>query len=511
MNELIANDVVVGSGPTGWAACMGIWARGGQPLVIDIGYTSTNFSGDSVMKNPMVMPKSRFGSGHMYAFPLNEFQIDPPNGIMPLSGALGGFSTVWGAGIQPVSEADLVGVPASIHRNWLISSTELLKRMDFLGRNDLLSHRDPWPVNPHDEVVTSPRFQKILNRADFKRQIKLQKVLYGSPRLAITGSKNRDLKNSCTLCGQCMSGCPEDSIFDAGQAIHRGILEFGGNYVDGLVTKISAANDPAARLQHDSLLEVRVKNGSTVCVKAKHVYLAAGAIGTPILLQKSGLAPPVLDVRDSQMFYGAFVSFDKYDRNKPFMTTSQGYFTTSTGVALKDELSMSVYEYSDEFKNRLEQMVPRLVRPFIKLITPITRQIVPGIGFLSQDVSGLIRLTFDGKRTTVSFLQNPLTKKAIRSAKRLLGRTSRRLGLMPIPNPFATPSVGAGFHAGASMPMGDLPDCLIDWDGRLKVAPSIQVVDATSLMRIKAGSHTFMAMANAFRIASQMDSEFNES
>ena len=138
-------------------------------------------------------------------------------------------------------------------------------------------------------------------------------------------------------------------------------------------------------------------------------------------------------------------------------------------------------------------------------MAPITRQIVPGIGFLSQDVSGLIRLTFDGKRTSVSFKKNAATRKAIRSAKKLTGRTSRRLGLIPIPNPFPTPSVGAGFHAGASMPMGSEQNNLTDWNGRLKLVPSIQIVDSTSLMRIKAGSHTFMAMANAYRIASKLD------
>ena len=505
MNELNAADVVIGSGPTGWAACMGVWARGGHPLVIDIGYTSDSDSGESVIQNPMVKSKSRFGSEHMYTFPMSKFQIDPPNGIMPLTGALGGFSTVWGAGIQPVSEADLIGVPPLVCQNWLKSSTNLLEKMNFLGRNDLLSQRDPWPIDPHDQVVTSSRFEKILKRADAKKIIELQKVRYGSPRLAIKGSKNRGLCNACTLCGQCMSGCPEDSIFDSGQEIQKGILEFGGDYLAGLVVKISPTSNREEQSETDVVVDVQIEDGTIVSVKTKRLYLAAGPVGTPILLQKSGLAPNVIDIRDSQMFYGAFVSIDKYDNSKPSMSTSQGYFSTALGTASPQEFSMSIYEYSDEFKNRLEQMVPSPIRPLIKLLAPLTRRIVPGIGFLSQDVSGLIRLVFDGQRTTVTFVQNDLTKEAIRSAKKLLGRTSRRLGLLNIPNPFATPSIGAGFHAGASMPMGGDSQHLVDWDGKLKVSSCIQIVDATSLMRIKAGSHTFMAMANAYRIASKTD------
>ena len=505
MNELVVSDVVIGSGPTGWASCMGVWARGGQPLIIDIGYTSSDDSSESVIQNPMVKSKSRFGSEHMYTFPLLQFGVNPPNGILPISGALGGFSTVWGAGIQPVSEADLKDVPKPILQNWLDSSSELLKRMDFLGRKDLLDRRDPWPIDPHDQVVTSSRFKKILARADADKSIESQKVLYGSPRLAIKGSKNPNLKNACTLCGQCMSGCPEDSIFDSGQAIRKGISEFGGQYVSGLVTRLDIGTNTAESLENEVTVEVLAADKSVLIVRAKNVYLAAGAIATPILLQKSGLAPAVLDVRDSQMFYGAFVSIDKYENHKQAMSTSQGYFSTSVDVSTESEFSMSVYEYSDDFKNRLEQLVPRLIRPLIKLITPITRHVVPGIGFLSQDVSGLIRLIFDGQRTSVTFVENVSTKKAIHAAKKLLSRTSRRLGLLSIPNPFATPSIGAGFHVGASMPMGVDSIHLVDWSGRLKAAPRIRIVDATSLMRIKAGSHTFMAMANAYRIASNLD------
>ena len=139
MNEIFADDVVIGSGPTGWAACMGVWARGGQPLIIDIGYTAISHSSESVIGNPMVKPKSRFGSEHMYSFPLSKFEMSPPTQPIPLSGAIGGLSTVWGAGIQPVSSVDLAGVPNDVCHGLLLASEELLKKMDFLGRSDLLT------------------------------------------------------------------------------------------------------------------------------------------------------------------------------------------------------------------------------------------------------------------------------------------------------------------------------------------------------------------------------------
>jgi hypothetical protein len=500
MSNQIFDDVVIGSGPTGWAACMGIWARGGNPLIIDIGYTATNCSEDSVIRNPMVKSKSQFGSEHMYAYPLKSLGINLPDGVVPLSGALGGLSTVWGAGIQPVSRADLIDVPFSIGQDWLTSSAELLQKIDFLGRNDLLSIRDPWPLQPHDQVATSTRFQKVLNRADLRKSVGVQEVVYGSPRLAITGSKNTDLVGACNLCGKCMSGCPEDSIFDSGLKIQKGVLEYGGSYMNGLVTELSEdtfCEPPTSSV----VIKVQKSDGTFEIIKAKRLYLAAGAIGTPVLLQKSGLAPKVLDVRDSQMFYSAFISIDKFEQIKPSMATSQGYFSTSCEVSPQNEFSLSVYEYSDEFRNRLEHLVPRIVKPIIGLLKPLIQRIVPGIGFLSQDVSGLIRLSCDGDSTSVTLIENDLTKRSIRSARKRLSRTSLRLGLLPLLNPFKIPAVGAGFHAGSSMPMGETPQDLVDWNGKLKVLPAIRIVDTTCLPRIKAGSHTFMAMANAYRIA----------
>jgi len=505
MNDDEVDDLVIGSGPNGWAACMGIWARGGKPLVVDIGYTANYRSGESVIRNTVVKSKTRFESDHMYSFPLNTLSVSPPEGVIPLTGARGGHSTVWGAGIQPVSDADLKGIPDSVKLGWLRSSKELLSQLDFLGRNDLLSQRDPWPVEPHDQVALTPRFQKILNRTDVKQSVGRSEVLYGSPRLAITGSSNRNRHNACILCGQCMTGCPEGSIFDSSIAIEHGINKFGGTRMIGVVTKIYRENDISKPTPTDCVVEVELENRKTCRIAAKRVYLAAGPIGTPLILQKSGLAPTTIEVRDSQMFYSAFFSRDRFFSTNEAMTTSQGYFSTKLGVAQEREFSMSVYEYSNEFRTRLDQLTPKFMKSIVGFFNPLMTRIVPGIGFLSQDVSGTIRLVYDGHKTEIKLCVSKHTKTAVRSARKRLRRTAFALGLLQLPNPFKSPGVGAGFHAGASMPMGESNESLIDWNGRLKVLPSIRVVDTSSLMRIKAGSHTFMAMANAHRIALNID------
>lgn len=494
MQEPIHQDVIIGSGPNGWAAAQGVWARNGSPLVIDIGQTNDVVSGESIIRNPKTIPKTLFGSDFMYRFPTAKLNLHLPDVTVPLTGALGGLSTVWGSGIQPVSIHDLSGMPAWCIADWLDASRKLLHQIDFLGRDDLLSRRDPWPVAPHDTVVLSNRFSKILSRADEKFQNEEPSVVYGSPRLAIRGSSDKTRKGACTLCGECMTGCKEESIFDAGRELKLAIDRNGGVYLSGIVTKISDVNGVAE-------LQVALSDNTEKKIYARRVYLAAGPIGTPILLQRSGLVPQRILVHDSQMFVGGFWAKDRVDKKVPFMTTSQGYFSTSVGELADQEFSMSVYENSKELKDALRGLLPRPFKGITSVIAPIFSQLVPGIGFLSQEVSGSIILDYDGEKTVVSTVTNPRTNKALRLANRKIRETGWRIGLFSIPNPFGKLDVGSGFHAGAGIPMGGSPSNLVNWSGQLNTFRALHVVDASSLPRIRAGSHTFMAMANAYRIA----------
>jgi hypothetical protein len=81
---------------------------------------------------------------------------------------------------------------------------------------------------------------------------------------------------------------------------------------------------------------------------------------------------------------------------------------------------------------------------------------------------------------------------------RKVGSSTKQFGLHPIPKLILIPPTGNGYHSGASMPMGG---DLINFNGALKSDSRIYVVDASVLPEIWAGSHTFTAMANAYRIA----------
>ena|GEM_PF-1363166 len=498
MDNQVADEVIIGSGPTAWACAEGVWSRGGKPTIIDIGYTADFKSGEAVASGAVVSLKHNFGSSHMYQYPIHKLQMSLAFGVTPISGALGGFSTVWGAGIQPVSTHDLSNMPNVTKTDWLHSSKILLSKMNILGADDCLSHRDPWPVNPNESVQLSTRFQKIQSRAVCANSSHTNGTVYGSPRLAIAG-RNPEASNTCTLCGKCMSGCPEDSIFDSGKLLLSGIGNQGGEYLKGCVVGLEIIS----QLNNLRIVQVNVlrDNGSYFQILAKRIYLAAGPIATATLLQRSRMVPEYLKVQDSQMFYSGFLCRDRYRSSNHFMSTSQGYFATDTTVEREEEFSCSVYEYSHDFESRLFEIASKVIRPPLAVMRPLIKRLVPGIGFIAPEVSGSFVLCYKNESVQIFTETNDKTESAIKTAQKRIGKLSKKLGLILLPNPFPTPPVGSGFHVGSSVPMGYGQTHLTDWNGSLKKFPEIKIVDASSLPRIRAGSHTFMAMANAYRIA----------
>ena len=66
------------------------------------------------------------------------------------------------------------------------------------------------------------------------------------------------------------------------------------------------------------------------------------------------------------------------------------------------------------------------------------------------------------------------------------------MGLLSIPLGTRIPPPGAGFHIGASLPLGG---DYLDMHGYLVSNKSIRVLDASILPKIPAGAHTFLTMA----------------
>jgi choline dehydrogenase-like flavoprotein len=96
----------------------------------------------------------------------------------------------------------------------------------------------------------------------------------------------------CKGCGVCMSGCVEGAKMSMDRSFIPAFLEMGGElYTDGRVERIITENDRAVGVAGTFIEPKTLKPSSkTFEVRAKAVVISCGAMGTPVLLLKNGLA-----------------------------------------------------------------------------------------------------------------------------------------------------------------------------------------------------------------------------
>jgi choline dehydrogenase-like flavoprotein len=96
----------------------------------------------------------------------------------------------------------------------------------------------------------------------------------------------------CVGCGTCMSGCVEGAKMSTDRCYVPAFLELGGElYTDCRIEKIMVENKKAVGVKGTFIEPGSLKpSEKTLEVRAKAVVIACGAIGTPVLLKKNGLA-----------------------------------------------------------------------------------------------------------------------------------------------------------------------------------------------------------------------------
>lgn len=457
-------DLIVGSGPTGYAAALALTTAGRSAVVMDFGAdpASTAPSLHTIASKPD--PRSEQALSHPRSL------VSGATGrSLPLSSARGGLSLVWGAAVLERSAEDcpeVAPVFAGIRDGY-----ELLREhVPLAGDDDRLSLRFPW-AGKTASVPASSRFAGIRQES---RALHDPEVLVGSPRVAMNA-------RGCTRCGLCLAGCPENLFFDA----RRGLEELPD---PGLMRYLPG---PALALaQEGDSVTVTTPHGR---IRADRVHLAAGPIGTPALLQRSGLVPDVIEVQDSAVFYVPIINRRSSGGDESDYTAAQ-LLVASTRRGLTD-FTLAVYESNPDFRGRLARLL-RVSERLIPFPSPLRARINAGIGFLSTEKSGSLRLRYMNERTWVDHRPNAQTRPAAVDAARRASRGLRRLGLHPVASAVMVPSPGQGFHSGGGLPLGGDH---VDWNGVLRKAPGIRILDASALPRIWAGSHTYTAMANAVR------------
>jgi ferredoxin len=414
--------------------------------------------------------------------------------------AIGGLSNVWGAGLLPYTDRDLAG--------WPIGAGELadayaavLDFVPYAAEADELQERYPLVVAPDGQLIRSEAGQALLDRLRrHRRALTAAGFDFGASRLAVRVGHPAPL-SGCSYCGHCLDGCPYGHIYNAAHTIEALRRERAIDYRPGLHV------DRLAEDGEEVLIEATpVGGGPGVSVRARRVFIAAGAVSSAVILQRSGLLSERAEILDSQALYVPFAWTGRVGRTgrEPGHTLAQAFVVLDDPAVCAHPVYVSLYTYNDGLSERARAAHPRLTSLLGPVLEGLTRRLVIGICFFhSADSHRILSATRAHSRSVrLEPVLNDATPAILRRFQRALMRSFAPLGLVPLPPLVQVAPPGGGYHYGGSLPMRTQPRTgEADTLGRPCPARRIHAVDATCFPSIPGGTITVAAMANAYRIA----------
>ncbi len=118
-------------------------------------------------------------------------------------------------------------------------------------------------------------------------------------------------ENECVQCGKCAFGCPVDAKFTGKDMVDEAIRAGAKLITHAEVTEVISENKKVSAVKY-------VKNGIEEIMAADKVILAAGAIGSTLILRKSGI-----EDAGEEIFFDPFVSVGGYLKDIQFNTEVQ--------------------------------------------------------------------------------------------------------------------------------------------------------------------------------------------
>jgi hypothetical protein len=480
--DALVPNLVIGSGPTGFATALGLLDQGKTVFVID---PTLPLFPDTQANSEISAQKGLFGSHEMYKVsPISRIR-GTTHGI-PYSEARGGLSTTWGAGLQVY--------PMEFFENWpckglgmLSSYQRLLTKIEHIYSKDEIASRFPWPDNVLSKQHMGSKLGDLCTQ-----EIDFKKILVGHARLAISQSG----ANKCRFCAGCLEGCPYDSIFNSGNELLRmAESNFRLKLISGFVDKVNIPSSPDENF-HIDVFDSQEKSSR---ILAENVYLSLGAVGTPALLFRSKIIEGKISIKDSQVFYMSFFSFKK-------MNDVSGIALAKLFIVNKkadlDQFHLSLYSPNFGITKRMEDKLNKLVKFRVRIPNFFANRIIAGIGFIEPKNSGTLTMELRNEEIFINKEINPTTKRKIWETSSILSKELKKLGLRKIPFTTQIPEVGSGFHSGGGLlAPGKIEESNFDEFGRFLKNKRVMITDASTMMFDIAGPHTLTAMARAYRNA----------
>jgi choline dehydrogenase-like flavoprotein len=516
---MIDDTLVIGSGPAGAAATAALLAAGRTVKMLDIGARLESdranmvleLAGKGIVKadspewsfaraglaaDAKIPLKTAFGSDFPYGREATFDGGQQPSGfgLLPSQG-FGGFSNVWGATLLRLIDSDMKGWPFGLDA--LAAGYGAVEAMlPISAHHDGLSKKYPTTPAPH-ALKPSDQAAKLLH--NLERRLASEEragLAFGHARVAV-GS-------GCRRCGMCLYGCPYRQIFNSSWLVEEFAQRPGFSYVQG--ARVHSLSETGDHVE----VAGRTVDGRPFSERARRVFLAAGALGTPlIMLLSMQERERELRLQDSQYFLLPAIGppASEADRSSPF-TLAQLFLEIEDASVAPQAVHSQLYTFNDYYADNLRQRLFRgRTTPLDGVVQWLASRMLVIQSYLHSDLSPHARLRLAGTAEAptlhVEPRLNPLTKPAVKRVWRRLASIGRRAGMFAVPLLGQIGEVGRGYHSGGTFPMRKQPQFgESDILGRPFSFSRVHIVDGSCLPTIPSTAPTLTIMANAHRIAS---------
>ncbi|MEN9325040.1 MAG: 4Fe-4S binding domain [Actinomycetota bacterium] len=425
--------VVIGSGPSALATVRTLTKSKLKMKikVLDI----ENINQES---NPVGL-KTYFGSTSIYDQEESKIHHSSMKPVVWPSSGRGGFSRIWGAVISAENEE--------------LFQSSLKFGVD--RSSSSFATNSAIKLKNHYQLAKNPTWELIDHRVAV------------DPKL-------------CIRCGNCLTGCPTDAIW------------FAGNEWSKFSNVELVSNFRAQELEIiDDKAIIKARSGAEIT--ADWVFVGAGAIASIQILMRSNLIPNSVNLNDTNAVFFPALRFPVRENRESFSLSQlsaklfQGGQTTGY---------VQFYPDSRKLLDPIIRHNPVLGKIFSKLWFAISPFLMSGILYLNKKDSEALTLTM---LTKDSFEMrkngNEKTLKNFLKKNKIINTLCKDFGIFPLFLAAKKGEPGESYHFGAVKEV-------LEFNARFENNP-IRVVDGSALLALAPGPITDKIMKNAELITKQ--------
>jgi ferredoxin len=499
--------IVLGSGPSSFAAVQILKDKQQSTLVLDIGkkHENTNLT---IMKSDFVkdsgnlcktkylkilfkksksrikfIPKPNFGSYYPY-FDFKKLGIVKEKTsklVLPISGGYGGFSTVWGATFERY--------PKDVIDQW---------------KNELEINLTPYYLKLESEIpwinnsLLHPAFLSCITSKipeKLENQIEINDI-----NIAIDES---DSHTKCIKCNLCLRGCPKDSIFNTSIYFENLWRKMNFKYKNNaLVRKVELRNS-VVFVEFLDLNDNKFKK-----VSCKHLFIGTGPVSTSNIILNSFEDIEKVEIKDSATSYMVGISWKKLP--KIDYSNSLAKFVIDFKHDKEITTSSQVYNFTPGVFNAIyaKLFIPKFLQR--RLDQLFQNRIVLIINYVDSRNSNSINIIKNSNNHYAKLIYSNSQKLIFRSLGLKINELLKSNGIYGVKFFHLVKETGYGVHFGSGFsPTGGLSTRTDKDLGTLKQSNSIHLIDSSVLPSIEPGSITLTIMANAMRIVENVCDKHN--